>query len=126
MGLLTPTEEQAAEMVKLLDQCPLVMVNLLKFKPDGGEETYRIYSEKFTEIMEPLGVEVLFRGECALTAIGNQEWDEVIVVRYSSPDAFEEMQKNPAYQEAFQYRLEALEDSRLFITKEQQQRGNTR
>lgn len=119
MGLLTPTDAQAAEMIKLVDDCPLVMVNLLKFKPDGGEATYRIYSEKFMEIMEPMGVEVVYQGECAMTAIGNEEWDEVIVVRYTSRDAFEEMEQNPAYQEAFAYRTEALEDSRLYITKEQ-------
>lgn len=118
MGILAPTEAQLGEMVKLTEECPLVMVNLLKFKPNGGEATYRIYSEKFMAIMGPLGVEVVFKGDCMMTAIGEDEWDEVVVVRYPSRDAFDEMERNPAYQEAFQYRTDALSDSRLFITKE--------
>lgn len=118
MGILAPTEEQLGKMAKLTDECPLVMVNLLKFNSEGGEEAYRIYSERFMAIMEPLGVEVVFRGDCMMTAIGEDEWDEVIVVKYPSRDAFDEMERNPAYQEAFQYRTDALLDSRLFITKE--------
>lgn len=118
MQWVEPTEAQYEELAKLRDECPLVMVNLLKFKPDGGADAYKTYGEQFSAMMEPLGVEIVYRGKCVLTAIGEDDWDEVIVVRYRSRAAFDEMERNPAYQEAMQHRAKGIADSRLFVTKE--------
>jgi uncharacterized protein (DUF1330 family) len=117
MSFLEPSQQQMKELQKITEQCPLVMVNLLKFKPDGGAESYRIYGELFTKIMEPLGVEVVYRGDCKMTAIGDEDWDEVVVVRYPSREVFAVMASSEEYHEATKYRLEALADSRLYITK---------
>ena len=52
MATLAPTPEQFKAFTELPDEGPIVMVNLLKFKPDGGRESYRIYGEKFAEMMQ--------------------------------------------------------------------------
>jgi len=118
MGILAPTGEQIKAMIAMQDEGPIVMINLLKFKPDGGEESYRKYGEEFQKIMAPKGVEVIYQGECYLTMIGQEEWDLVIVVKYPSRDSFIEMTQNPEYQEISKYRTDGLQDSRLFLTKQ--------
>jgi uncharacterized protein (DUF1330 family) len=119
MATLTPTPEQFKAFTELQDEGPIVMVNLLKFRPDGGRDSYRTYAEKFQKLMGPKGVELLYRGSAVMSLIGEEEWDEVIVVKYPSRDSFVEMAMNEAYQEIAKYRTEALLDSRLILTKQQ-------
>ena len=118
MGILSPTGEQIKAMIAMQDEGPIVMINLLKFKPDGGMESYQKYGEEFQKIMGPQGVEVIYQGKCSLTMIGHEKWDRVIVVKYPSRDVFIEMYQNKEYQEISKYRMEGLADSRLFLTKE--------
>ena len=118
MAALTPTPEQFKAFTELQDEGPIMMVNLLKFKPDGGRESYQTYAEKFQEMMAPKGVEVLYLGHAVMSLIGEEEWDEVIVVKYPSRDSFVEMATNEAYQEIAKYRTEGLLDSRLILTKQ--------
>jgi uncharacterized protein (DUF1330 family) len=118
VATLTPTPEQFKAFTELKDEGPIIMVNLLKFKPDGGRESYQTYGEKFQEMMAPKGVEVLYLGHAVMTLIGEEEWDEVIVVKYPSRDSFVEMATNEAYQEIAKYRTEGLLDSRLILTKQ--------
>ena len=54
-----------------------------------------------------------------LTVIGPEEWDQVIVVKYPSRDSFIEMTQNPEYLEISKYRTDSLQDSRLFLTKQE-------
>jgi uncharacterized protein (DUF1330 family) len=119
MATLTPTPEQFKAFTELQDEGPIVMINLLKFRPDGGRESYRTYAEKFQELMTPKGVEVLYHGSAVMSLIGEEEWDDVLVVRYPSRDSFVAMAMNEAYQEISKYRTEGLLDSRLILTKQQ-------
>jgi uncharacterized protein (DUF1330 family) len=119
MATLTPTPEQFKAFAELQDEGPIVMVNLLRFKPEGGRESYRLYAEKFVEMMVPKGVELLYLGTAVMSLIGEEEWDEVIVVKYPSRDSFVEMAMNEDYQEISKHRTEGLLDSRLILTKQQ-------
>jgi uncharacterized protein (DUF1330 family) len=119
MATLTPTAEQFKAFTELQDEGPIVMVNLLKFRPDGGRDSYRTYAERFQELMGPQGVELLYWGSAVMSLIGEEEWDEVIVVKYPSRDSFVEMAMNEAYREIAKYRTEGLLDSRLILTKQQ-------
>ncbi|MCP4749438.1 MAG: DUF1330 domain-containing protein, partial [Proteobacteria bacterium] len=47
MEFVSPTREQMAAFAELQDEGPIYMLNLLKFKPDGGEDSYEIYVQKF-------------------------------------------------------------------------------
>ena len=45
MAFIMPTEDQFKRIMEEDYKGPIVMVNLLKFKPDGGAESYRKYYE---------------------------------------------------------------------------------
>jgi len=118
MEFINPTAEQFKELMQHSHKGPIVMVNLLKFKPDGGKSSYEKYEKvagKF--VSEKLSGRLIYRGDCLMPLIGDEQWDEVIIVEYPSIEAFITMQKDKEYQQAaVSYRTEALLDSRLYLT----------
>jgi uncharacterized protein (DUF1330 family) len=99
---------------------PVVMLNLLRFKPDGGRERYLEYVEHFRQTAAPHGAEVVFVGDgsTALVADPGQNWDAVLLVRYPSRSAFSDMVRDPAYSAGTHLRTEALEEAVLQATTE--------
>jgi hypothetical protein len=63
---------------------PVVMLNLLRFRPDGGRETYQ-----------------------------GQAWDMVVLVRYPSRQHFAAMTRDPDYREHAHLRSDALVEAVL-------------
>ena len=116
MGIVHPTKEQMQAFTELQHEGPIFMLNLLKFKPDGGRESYLEYGQKFSQMMMPKGVEVIYQGAAILTVIGEEDWDQVLIVKYPTKDAFIEMTMNPEYQEISKHRTAGIEDSRLVFT----------
>ncbi len=96
---------------------PIVMVNLLRFKPDGGAAAYAKYRELAAPHVLRVGAKLLYAGAGRSTVIGEDHWDLVLLVEYPSREAFLEMVMTPEYQELAQYRTDALEDSRLYCTQ---------
>jgi uncharacterized protein (DUF1330 family) len=99
---------------------PVVMLNLLRFRPDGGRERYLEYVEHFRRTAAPHGAQVLYVGDgsTALVAEPGQSWDAVLLVRYPSRQAFSDMVRDPAYAAGTHLRTEALEEAVLQATKE--------
>ena len=97
---------------------PVVMLNLLRFRPDGGRARYSQYVEHFRRTAAPYGAEVLFAGDgsTALVAEPGQSWDAVLLVRYPSRRAFSDMVRDPAYGEGTHLRTQALEQAVLQAT----------
>ena len=97
---------------------PVVMLNLLRFKPDGGRARYHEYAEHFQRTAAPYGAEVLYVGDgsTALVAEPGQSWDAVLLVRYPSRQAFSDMIRDPAYGAGTSLRTEALEEAVLQAT----------
>jgi uncharacterized protein (DUF1330 family) len=99
---------------------PVVMLNLLRYKKDGGRESYREYSRALVEggHLAKVGGELVYAGDgsTALVAEDGQAWDAVLVVRYPSREAFCRMVADPAYQEVTHFRTEALEEAVLQAT----------
>ncbi|EFL22173.1 MULTISPECIES: DUF1330 domain-containing protein [Streptomyces] len=94
----------------------VVMLNLLRFRPDGGRESYRRYAEALgPAINARYGVRVEYMGDGgrALVAEDGQAWDMVLLVRYPSRQAFADMIRDPEYQAASRFRSEALVESVL-------------
>jgi len=115
-----PSREQLESLMAQGYKGPIVMVNLLKYKPDGGRETY----EKYYQATKALSFgqeisRVVYRGRGLMPFIGQEEWDEVALYEYVSIQAFLDMIQNPKYQEAVKLRTEAVLDSRLYCTIEQ-------
>ncbi|SFB56010.1 Uncharacterized conserved protein, DUF1330 family [Rhizobium sp. NFR07] len=97
------------------DGQPIVMLNLLRFKADGGRRRYLDYLAMASPIVERYGAEIVFAGDgtAALCAEPGQSWDAVALVRYPSRSAFVEMIADPAYAVADPIRMSALEEAVL-------------
>ena len=72
------------------DGAPVVMLNLLAFKPDGGQERYMEYAAAVAPLL------------------GEDPWDMVALVEYPTRQAFLEMTASPEYQAIGHLRTEAL------------------
>lgn len=89
------------------------MLNLLRFKPDGGQERYAEYGAAVTPLLEKAGARVVFLGEPALPLLGDGRWDSVLLVEYPTRQAFLEMIASAEYQAIGHLRTEALEHGEL-------------
>jgi uncharacterized protein (DUF1330 family) len=98
----------------------VVMLNLLRFRADGGAESCFSYAERFgsTGLNERYGIEVLYAGSgsTALVAEDGQAWDMVVLVKYPSRQSFIDMIRDPKYQAIEHLRTEALLESVLQAT----------
>ncbi len=77
----------------------VVMLNLLRFRPDGGREQYDDYLAATGPIGERHGIEIVYFGDGlpALSAEPGQAWDAVLIVRYPSRAAFKGLVSDPDY-----------------------------
>lgn len=87
---------------------PVVMLNLLAFKPDGGRERYEEYGAAVAPLLEKVGGKVIFLGEPAPPLFGEDSWEVVILVEYPTRQAFLDMTVSTEYQEIAHLRTEAL------------------
>ncbi len=97
---------------------PVVMLNLLRYQPDGGRERYQEYVAHFREASAKHGAEVLYVGDgsTVLVADAGQEWDSVMLVRYPSRQAFSDMVRDRDYQPGTELRTGALVEAVLQAT----------
>lgn len=94
---------------------PIVMLNLLALRPDGGLAKYVEYGEAVAPLLERVGGKPVFNanGSSALIGAGDRVWDLVLLVEYPSRAAFLEMIGSPEYQAIAHLRTEALTASEL-------------
>ena len=94
------------------DDAPVVMLNLLRFVPDGGRERHLQYLRLAEPILARFGARILFRGDGldVLTTGQVQGWDAVLLVQYPRRTAFREMVEDAEYQKAFEVGKAALAD----------------
>ena len=116
MAFIEPDKEQILAFASQPDTGPVVMVNLLRYRPDGGRERYEEYAQAVIPLIAKAGGRLVFRANAAASVIGDEEWDEVILVEYPSRKAFGEMIASEAYGAIAHLRTEALVDSRLHPT----------
>ena len=98
----------AAFAERAADGKPLVMLNLLAFKPEGGRERYEEYGAAVAPLLEKAGGRIAFLGQPALALIGDDSWDLVVLVEYPTRQAFLDMIGSPEYQAVSHLRTEAL------------------
>ena len=110
---------------------PVTMLNLLRFrdqaaypatddaKPCSGRDAYARYSRQALAHVRAVGGEPVVIAEVLGRFIGpdNEDWDEMLLVRYPSLSAFLAMIGNPDYQAATIHRTAALADARLIVTR---------
>lgn len=128
MPSLNPSQEQLAAFAAAMPAGePILMLNLLRYQaeaayPDGsphpacsGREAYARYSRTALAKVRGVGgrVELLTAARAALIAPPDEAWDEMLLVRYPSKEAFLSMLADPEYRAATVHRTAALADSRL-------------
>jgi uncharacterized protein (DUF1330 family) len=119
MASLEPTREQIAALAARPADAPVVMVNLLKFKTEGGQESYARYAHEVMPHLERVGATVRYAGGAPTQVIGDGEkpwWDSILVVEYPSPAAFIEMVTNEEYLKIHEHRVNGLDRGDLIAT----------
>lgn len=117
MASINPTPERMQAFMAAPIEGPILMVNLLRFKQEGGRDEYLRYAQLVEPHLARVGGRVVFHATGKATFIGDDAWDEVLIVEYPSRQAFLDMIRNDDYQAAAEHRTRALSDSRLYCTQ---------
>lgn len=119
---MSPIEENK-DQIDAFDESsndsPVVMLNLLKFKSEGGIDSYAQYTQKVVPYMAEVGAQMIYLGKAKELLHGSKEWDAwdaVMLVRYPSRKALTKMSGNPGYQEVHKFRAAGLERAVLLAT----------
>ena len=116
---LEPTPEQLEALAARQADAPVVMINLLQFRADGGRQSYLRYMKEVMSHLQRVGGTVRYSGESPAVVIGDGEkpwWDVIMVVEYPSPAAFLDMVTNEEYLKIHHYRANALDRGDLIAT----------
>jgi uncharacterized protein (DUF1330 family) len=116
---LEPTPEQLAALAARPAGEPVVMINLLQFRADGGQQSYIRYVQEVAPHLQRVGGTVRHAGAAPTVVIGEGEkpwWDAIIVVEYPSPAAFLDMVSNEEYLKVHQHRVAGLDRGDLIAT----------
>jgi uncharacterized protein (DUF1330 family) len=115
-----PVDPTGADLKRFLEAAPdepVVMLNLLKFKPDG-RESYDAYAREIVPFLEKVGARMVYLGDTSTTLVApeSHDWDAVLLVHYPSRRAFSQMVADPDYQQITHLRTQALESAVLQAT----------
>jgi uncharacterized protein (DUF1330 family) len=116
---LEPTPEQFAALAAQPADEPVVMINLLQFRADGGRQSYLRYTQEVTPHLQRVGGTVRYAGAAPTVVIGDGEtpwWDAIIVVEYPSPAAFLDMVSSEEYIKVHEHRAAGLDRGDLIAT----------
>ncbi len=112
MSAIRPNRDQFLELMQAPDDGPVVMLNLLKFKPREGASEYGKYGDAVVQMVEARGGKVVWMGKVDQTLIGDldaNDWDSIALVQYPSRKAFIEMTTSKEYDAAHEHRESGLE-----------------
>lgn len=137
---IDPTRDQFSAMMKLPDEGPIHMLNMIRFRESAdypgdhenagasltGAEAYKIYGAESGPIFQRVGGRIAYSWSPKLVLIGpsDEEWHAVFVAQYPNAAAFGEMVKDPEYQKAVVHRQAAVATSRLVRLHPQETGGN--
>jgi uncharacterized protein (DUF1330 family) len=116
---LEPTPEQLEALAARPADAPVVMINLLQFRAEGGRENYLRYTQEVAPHLQRVGGAVRYVGGAPGVVIGEGEkpwWDAIIVVECPSPAAFLDMVSNEEYLKVHEYRAAGLDRGDLIAT----------
>lgn len=117
-----PDADQMMAMQQPGPDGPIVMVNLLKFRPhaqypDGrdahltGREAYNRYAVEVVKLLEGVGGRVVFSGDVTYLTLGRADamWDEVALAEYPNRAAMLRMSTSPEWRAIAVHREAGLE-----------------
>jgi uncharacterized protein (DUF1330 family) len=116
---LYPTAEQIQELVASPDDGPVVMLNLLRFKPRAdapdegvsGEEAYRRYADPMIAYVRSKGAKVVWTGRVTSQVVGTggEGFHMIALVEYPSRAAFFAITGDPHVHDIGVHRAAGLE-----------------
>jgi uncharacterized protein (DUF1330 family) len=118
MNTIEINQDQFRELLKNPNDKPFVMLNLLKFKKDGGSKSYVRYIKEASRFVEGVGGKPLLFSRPKELLTGTETWDLLMLVQYPSRKAFLKMANDPEYLKIHSFREEALENAVLYATDE--------
>ena len=91
------------------------MLNLNRYRPNGGRDAYGRYAEVALRVLDRIGGRVLWQAPAIRTVIGDDSdlYDEVIAVWYPNLAAFVELGTDPELLAAREDRVAGLERAAL-------------
>ena len=117
---LTPDLAYCEKIRREAGEGPIITLNLLRFRSDGGRTKFDEYARISGSLLEKARADVLFLGNAGpLVAgrCGDEEWDLVAVVRFANIDRVLAMITDPTYQiEGRRLREESLERVLWLVT----------
>ena len=116
MSGIKSNDDQFQALADNSSEEPFVMLNLLKFKKDGGREAYFRYIRESGPFVEAVGAKVVYFGKPRELLQGTEDWDLLMLVQYPSRKAFQNMIQNPDYQKVHEFRAEGVERAVLYAT----------
>jgi uncharacterized protein (DUF1330 family) len=121
-----PTSEQFQRLLSDTADGPVVMVNLLRFKPRAdaphealtGEEAYRLYGQEMVPFVVSRGGRLIWSGRVTSQVIGEggEEFQSVAIVEYPSREAFVAIAMDPFVAGIGAHRAAGLEMQWLLAT----------
>jgi len=127
---LYPTPEQIQTLLAGPADQPVVMVNLLRFKPRAdapdeglsGEEAYRRYADQMRTFVESKGARFLWIGrvDAQVIGTGGEGFHMIGLVEYPSRQAFVAIATDPHVQEIGVHRAAGLESQWLIAATTEQ------
>jgi uncharacterized protein (DUF1330 family) len=126
-----PNPEQIQTLLAGPADPPVVMVNLLRFKPRAdapdeglsGEEAYRRYGEQMRTFVEAKGGRVVWTGrvDSQVIGTGGESFHMIALVEYPSRQAFIAIATDPHVQEIGVHRAAGLESQWLLAATAENQ-----
>ena len=121
MTSITPSESQIRELVNRIDDGPVVMINLLKFREralvddESGAAAYGRYARAVGEMIEDVGGRTVWAGRADQILIGDSDhdWDLAVLVEFPTRRALLELTTQPEYQPIHGDRESGLERTSL-------------
>ena len=119
-----PSRDQFGAFMKLPDEGPIWMLNLIRLRKKAkyederaasGADAYKEYGRASEPFFTGVGGKIVWSGSPQAVLIGpdDERWDLAFVAEYPNAAAFADMVKNPGYQAIVHHRQAAVKDSRL-------------
>ncbi len=113
-----PNPDQLQKFIARADDGPVAMLNLIKLKPNGGDESYAAYMAAVAPLLAKTGGRARYLGRGAELVIGRDgdDWDLVLLIEYPTRQALLDMIGSDDYRQIQHLRDDSLTRSVLLAT----------
>lgn len=116
---VNPSEASLEQLSRLADDSPIIMLNMLRFRPRGDSTIYSMYGREAAPEVEKVGSFVAYFGT-VITSLDptlgfDTSWDALVMPVYHRRASYLELQNSSAYQLAIPYRTAGTSRRTLYV-----------